>query len=154
MHAVLMQSLEEFLSGTLDPASQRKIEAHIKGCESCRSEIRSMQEVSEWFGSLRLQEEAAAPAAGFYGRVMEQVEQQRAVPSLANLFGLDLAFGRRLVFACLLLLAVLGSYLVSRETGYPTGPSPETIMAQQESPAFDSAPAPDNMLVTLTAYDH
>ena len=153
MHAVVMQSLEEFLSGTLDPASHREIEAHLKGCESCRSEIRSMQEVSEWFGSLRLQEELV-PAAGFYGRVVEQVEQQKAAPSLANLFGLDLAFGRRLVFACLLVLAVLGSYLVSRETGYPAGPSPETIMAQQESPAFDSAPAPDNMLVTLTAYDH
>jgi hypothetical protein len=27
-------------------------------------------------------------------------------------------------------------------------------MAQQDSPAFDSAPAPDNMLVTLTSYDH
>jgi hypothetical protein len=70
------------------------------------------------------------------------------------LLGLDVAFGRRLVFACLLTLAVLGTYLISRETAYPAGPSPETIMAQQESPAFDSAPAQDNMLVTLTAYDH
>jgi hypothetical protein len=75
------------------------------------------------------------------------------MPALANLLGLDLAFGRRLVFACLLTLAVLGSYLVSRETGSPAGPSPEAIMAQQESPAFETAPAPDNMLVTLTTYD-
>ena len=153
MHAVVMQGLEEYLSGTLNPVAQREIEAHLNGCDSCRSEIRSMQEVSEWFGSLR-PEEPAAPAPGFYARVMQQVEQQRVVPSLANLFGLDLAFGRRLVFACLLTLAVLGSYLVSREAAYPAGPSPEAIMAQQESPAFDSGAAPDNMLVTLTAYDH
>jgi len=33
------------------------------------------------------------------------------------------------------------------------GPSPEAIMAQQESPAFDSAAAQDSMLVTLTAYE-
>jgi hypothetical protein len=33
------------------------------------------------------------------------------------------------------------------------GPSPETIMAQQESPSFESAPAQDGMLVTLTAYE-
>jgi hypothetical protein len=33
------------------------------------------------------------------------------------------------------------------------GPSPDTIMAQQESPAFDSAPAQDGMLATLTAYE-
>lgn len=153
MHAVVMQSLEEFLSGTLDPAAQREIEAHLKSCEPCGAEVRSMQEVSEWFGSLQSRE-PVVPAPGFYARVMQQVEQQKAVPSVANLFGLDLAFGRRLVFASLLMLAVLGSYLVSRETAYPSGPSPEAIMAQQESPAFESAPAPDNMLVTLTAYDH
>src|SRR5690349_4050354 len=122
MHAVVMQSLEELLSGALEPAAQREIEAHLKGCDSCRSEIRSMQEVSEWFGSLRT-EEAVVPAAGFCARVMQQVEQQKMVPSLANLFGLDMAFGRRLVFACLLTLAVLGSYLVTRETRYPEGPS-------------------------------
>lgn len=153
MHAVVMQSLEEYLSGTLNPAAQREIDAHLQSCDPCRSEIRSMQDVSELFGSLRV-EEAAAPAPEFYARVMQQVDQQVAAPTLANLFGLDLAFGRRLVFACLLTLAVLGTYLVSRETAYPSGPSPETIMAQQESPAFDSAPASDNMLVTLTSYDH
>lgn len=153
MHAVVMQSLEEFLSGTLDPAAQREIEAHLNSCSPCRSEIRSMQEVSQCFGALRT-EEAADPAPGFYARVVEQIGAYKAVPTLANLFGLDLVFGRRLAFACLFLLAVLGSYLVSRETAYPEGPSPEAIMAQQESPAFDSGPAQDNMLVTLTAYEH
>ena len=153
MHAVVMQSLEEYLSGTLNPAAQREIDAHLKGCDTCRSEIGSMQEISELFGSLQA-EEAAIPTAGFHARVMQQVDQQMSAPSLANLFGLDVAFGRRLVFACLLTLAVLGTYLVSRETAYRAGPSPETVMAQQESPAFDSAPAQDNMLVTLTSYDH
>ena len=153
MHAVVMQNLEEFLSGTLNPAAQREAETHLQRCDACREEIRSMQEVSQWFGSLRAGE-AAVPAPGFYARVAEQIEHQKAEPSVANLFGLDLAFGRRLVFACLLVLAVLGSYLVSRETAYPGGPSPEAIMAQQESPAFDSGAAHDNMLLTLTAYDH
>lgn len=153
MHAVVMQSLEEYLSGTLNPVAQREIEAHLKGCDPCRSEVRSMQEVSELFGCLHTVE-AVIPSPGFYARVVQEVEQQTSAPTLTNLFGLDLAFGRRLVFACLLTLAVLGTYLVSRETAYPAGPSPETIMAQQESPAFDSAPAPDNMLVTLTSYDH
>jgi predicted anti-sigma-YlaC factor YlaD len=153
MHAVVMQNLEEFLSGTLNPAAQREIQGHLNGCEGCRNEIRSMQEVSQCFASLRT-DEPIVPTPGFSSRVLQELDKQKAAPALANLFGLDLAFGRRLVFACLLMLAVLGSYLVSHETGYPAGPSPETIMAQQESPAFDSAPAPDNMLVTLTAYDH
>jgi len=153
MHAVVMQSLEEYLSGTLNPAAQREIEAHLRGCDTCSGEIRSMREVSQWFGSLRTEESLIA-APGFYARVMRQVEQDKTTPSVRGLFGLDFAFGRRLVFACLLTLAVLGSYLVSRETSYLPGPSPERVMAQQESPAFTSGQGQDNMLVTLTAYDH
>jgi anti-sigma factor RsiW len=153
MHAVLMDSLEEYLAGSLKPAAQRELEAHLNACDACREEVRSMQDVSQLFASLR-SEEIESPAPGFYARVMEQVGERMAVPSLANMFGLNLAWGRRLIFASLLTLAVLGGYLASRESGYAAGPSPEAVMAQQESPAFDSAPAQDNMLVTLTAYEH
>lgn len=153
MHAVVMQSLEEYFAGTLEPAAQREIQAHLKTCEMCRNETQSMQEISRWFGSLQPREEMS-PTAGFYTRVLERIAEQQLAPSVARLLGLDFAFGRRLVFASLLTLAVLGSYLISRETAYPSGPSPEAVMAQQELPAFDSAPAPDNMLVSLTAYEH
>ena len=153
MHAVVMRSLEPYLAGALEPAAQREIDAHLQTCDACRTEVRSMQELSECFGSLRT-EEPVAPSPGFYARVMQQVEQRQATPSVAGLLGLDFAFGRRLMFASLVTLAVLGSYLVSRETAYPGSLSPEAVMAQQESPAFDSAPAPDNMLVTLTSYEH
>ncbi len=152
MHAVVMQSLEEYMTGTLKPAARHEIEAHLKTCQKCRNEIGSMQEISQWFGSLRAEEEAS-PSAGFYSGILERISEQQLAPSVARLLGLDFAFGRRLVFASLLTLAVLGSYLISRETAYPGGPSPEAVMAQQELPAFDSAPAPDNMLVTLTAYE-
>ena len=153
MHAVVMDSLEEYLAGALKPAAQREIEAHLNACDACREEIRSMQDVSQLFVSLR-PEEIADPAVGFYARVVEQISERKAAPSVANVFGLDFAFGRQLIFASLLTLAVLGGYLVSRESGYAAGPSPEAVMAQQEAPAFDSAPAPDNMLVTMTAYEH
>ena len=153
MHAVVMESLEEFLAGSLKPAAQREIEAHLNACDSCRDEIRAMQEVSQWFLSLR-SEEVVGPAPGFYAKALDRVRETKAVPSLVNMFGLDFAWGRRLIFASLLTLAVLGSYLAFRESGYSAGPSPEAVMAQQESPAFDSAPAQDNMLVTLTAYEH
>ena len=103
---------------------------------------------------MRREEGLASRRPGFYAGSCEQVGERRAGALLRRLVRLDLAFGRRLVFASLLTLAVLGSYLVSRETGYPAGPSPEAVMAQQNSPAFDTAPAQDNMLVTLTAYEH
>jgi anti-sigma factor RsiW len=155
MHAVVMDSLEEYLAGSLEPAKLRAIEAHLNGCGSCREQVRSMEETSAWFGSLRCAEEAPATSPGFYAAILQKVDEQRAAePSFASLFSLDLAFGRRLVFASLLTLAVLGGYLVSHEAAYPASVSPEAVMAQQDFPAFDAAPAQANMLVTLTAYEH
>jgi anti-sigma factor RsiW len=152
MHAVVMESLEEYLSGTLKPETQRDIEAHLSICASCRQEVASMQEISGLFESL-VAEEALEPAPGFYARVMQQVGGRKAAPSLAAFFGLDLTFARRLVFASLLMLAALGSYLVSREAEFPTGSSPDAVMAQQESPQFEAAPAHEAMLATMTAYE-
>ena len=153
MHAVVMENLEEYMSGTLKPAALRDIEAHLNSCVACRREVTEMQEVSQWFGALKVEEELVPPP-GFYAKVMREVGQRQAVPSFAGLFALDFAFGRRLVFASLLMLAVLGSYLVSYESEYPAGLSPDTVMAQQDSPAYDNVRAQDNMLATMTAYEH
>ena len=152
MHAVVMESLEEYLSGSLKPAALRNVEAHLGNCEMCRQEVAGMQQVSQWFGAFKVEEELA-PAPGFYGRVMRQVGHRQAVPSFAGFFALDFAFGRRLVFASLLTLAALGSYLVSHESEYPTGLSPEAVMAQQDSPGYDSEQARENMLATMTTYE-
>ncbi len=149
MHAVVMDSLEEYLSGTLKPEVQRDIEAHLLTCGACREEVASMQEISVFFRSLEAPEELQ-PSPGFYAQVKRRVGDRQAVPAFAGFFALDFAFGRRLVFASLITLAVLGSYLVSTETEYPTGLSPAAVMAQQDSPAFDSAAAQDNMLVSMT----
>jgi anti-sigma factor RsiW len=152
MHGVVTESLEEYLAGTLDPVALRNIEAHLNACGMCRDQMRSMQDVSQLFVSLRA-EESCEPSPGFYAEVMERVSERRAAPSFANFFGLNLAFERRLVFASLLTLAVLGSFLVAREWDQGS-PSPEAVLAQQNSPAFDAQSGEDNMLVTLTAYEH
>jgi anti-sigma factor RsiW len=152
MHAVVKESVEEYLSGALEPAVERRIEAHLSACESCRKELASIENVSLLFGSLRCAE-ALEPPPGFYARVMERAGARKAAPSFANFFALDFAFGRRLAFGSLVTLAVLGSFLVVRESRSPVGPSPETVMAEEYSAAFDSAPAQDNMLLTLTAYE-
>jgi anti-sigma factor RsiW len=149
MHAVVMESLEDYLSGKLKPAVQRDVEAHLSTCKSCSQEVRAMQKISQCFGALRAPDELQ-PAPGFYAQVRRQVGDRHAVPAFAGFFALDFAFGRRLVFASLITLAVLGSYLVSSEESYPTGLSPAAVMAQQDSPAFDSARAQDNMLYSMT----
>jgi hypothetical protein len=113
-----------------------------------------MQELAGMFGSLRAEEtEAWNIAPGFSARVMQQVGQRKPVPAFASFFALNLDFGRRLVFASLLTLAIVGSYLVTHESEYPVGASPEAILAQQNAPGFASN-AENNMLVTLTAYEH
>ena len=156
MHAVVIDSLEEYLGGTLEPSELRAVEAHLNTCELCREEVCGMQQVSQLFGSLQA-EEAVMPSAQFYAGVVERVRAVRPkpAPSFAGFFAMDFAFARRLVFASLLTLAIAGSFLVTREAGTNSGEaSPAAVMAQQNSPGFDSDDAPDNMLVTLTAYEH
>lgn len=156
MHAVVMKVLEEYLSGTLEPAAQREIEAHLHNCSSCREEVSSMRETSLLFDSLRTEQSPdttweASP--GFYAGVLRQIEEQSSKPAANWLFGWNLAFGRRMVFASLLTLAVLGGYLAAHEPESAGMASPEAVLAQQESPLFDAVPAHDNMLVRLTAYE-
>lgn len=153
MHAVVLENLEDFLAGSLEPSEIRVIEAHLGGCERCREEIRSMQEVSLMFSSLK-SEEQPEPSPAFFAGVMQKTgarEQAEKSSGFAAVF--DLAFGRRLVFASLLTLVVTCSFLVTRESNAASAMSPTAIMAQQDMPGFDSAPAPDNMLATLTAYE-
>jgi hypothetical protein len=147
-----MDSLEEYLAGTAEPAVLRDIEAHLKTCATCRDEIAGMQQVSLWLGSLKVAQ-PVQPAPGFYARVMQQVGDRKPAPTFSSLFALDLAFGRRLAFTCLLTLAVLGSYLVTRESGEPAALSPEVVMAQQDAPAADSSHAHEAMLATLNRYE-
>ena len=153
MHAGMMDNLEEYLAGTLEPAQFREIESHLSSCRACREEVRCMREVSGLFAALRRDEaDTWNVAPGFSARVMEKLEQRKAIPAFAGFFALNLGFARRLAFASLLMLAVVGGYLVTHESGSPTGPSPEAILAQQNAPGFGSN-AENNMLVTLTAYE-
>src|ERR1035438_6771478 len=153
MHAVMMENLEEYLAGTLEPAQLRELEAHLSNCGMCREEIRGVQELTGLLGTLRSDETQAWDIApGFAVKVMEQIGRRQPVPAFASFFALTTTFGRRLVFASLLTLAVVGSYLVAREARFAAGPSPEAILAQQNAPGFE-ANAENNMLVTLTAYE-
>jgi hypothetical protein len=144
MHQVILDRLEEYLSGSPSP---REFTAHLESCQECRAEVGEMQELSAALLTLRAPEELA-PTPGFYARVAQGVEVQRP-RSAWSLFWLDPAFGKRVAFASLMTLAVLGSYLITRETEYSAGPSsPVVIMAHQEP-----TDNPDMMLATLASYE-
>jgi predicted anti-sigma-YlaC factor YlaD len=154
MHAVMMESLEEYLAGTLEPVELRDVEAHLSTCGACREEIRGMQEVVGLFGVLRRDEsESWLIAPGFTAKVLAQTARRKPAAAFSSFFSLSTVFGRRLVFASLMMLAVVGGYLVTHESQYPMAQSPEAILAQQNAPGFETH-AENNMLVTLTAYEH
>jgi anti-sigma factor RsiW len=151
----MLENLEEYLAGTLEPAELREIEMHLSLCGACREEIRGMQDLSGLFGALRVETaETWEIAPGFTAKVMAQVSQRKPASVLASFLAMNMALGRRLVFASMLVLAVFGGYLVTHEVQYPVGPSPEAILAQQNAPAFETGGAENNMLATLTAYEH
>ena len=146
MHAVIINDLEEYLSGHLPTAALERFQAHLKTCGRCRWEVDEIRESTGLLASLK-PDGAAEPSPGFVAQVMKSVTAEPA-PSFWSSFG-DFAFGRRVVFASLLTLAVLGTVLVSREESYAPNPTtPEAVMADAAG-----SPNADQMLVTLANYE-
>jgi hypothetical protein len=106
-----------------------------------------MRELSSVFAALRAPEPLASPP-GFYARVAQRVDLERP-RSFWSLFWLDPAFGKRVAFASLTTLAVLGSYLITRETEYSSGPPTPEVILGQAAPSDN----PDMMLATLASYE-
>jgi predicted anti-sigma-YlaC factor YlaD len=149
MHDVIENGLEDYLGGHV----RRDFQAHLEKCEECRSEVRQFEEFSGMVRSLR-ETEAVQPEPGFYFRVSQKIEAQRE-PSIWNIFSLDAVFGRRVAFASLMMLALVGSFLVSSETGSDVNSSggPEAAMASHDFAApHESSLDRDRMLVTLASY--
>lgn len=146
MHAVIIDDLEEYLSGQLPPSAVGRFQAHLATCGECRREIDEMRESAGLLAALK-PVGTLEPPPGFIAQLMQTVSGS-PVPSFWAVFG-DFAFGRRVVFAALLTLAVLGTVLVSREQAYAPNPTtPEAVMA--DTGASSNA---GQMLVTLANYE-
>lgn len=146
MHAVIINDLEEYLSGHLPPTALGRFQAHLETCGSCRWQVDEIRESTKLLASLK-PVGAAEPPPGFVAQIMRSLSEEPA-PSFWSSLG-DFAFGRRVVFASLLTLAVLGTVLVSREESYAPNPTtPEAVMAEAAG-----SPNADQMLVTLANYE-
>jgi hypothetical protein len=153
MHDIVIDELERHLSGNAPKAFYD----HLDACEDCRQEVLQMDHLSTLLQELRFSPEDAAAEnvslapLGFYNRVTSRIiEDQRK--EAWGLFAPGAVFFRRIAFASLLLLAGLGSYLVSHEASM-SGADALSIMAQHD-PAVDHPAAADRdrMLVTLATY--
>jgi len=146
MHAVIIDDLEEYLSGHLPVVARGRIEAHLDACGECRLELDAIEESRGLLASLKLAE-PVDPPPGFVAQFMQAVAQ-RPCESFWNFLG-DFAFARRVVFASLLTLATLGTVLVTREHAYAPNPTtPQAVMADGAV-----SPTADQMLVTLANYE-
>jgi len=138
MHDVLRLSLEDYLSGNLPARDRQEVESHLTGCQPCRKEWEDLSRSAVLLRQLRPPRHPEGgqewePAAGFYARVLEGIAAEREVPFWAML--LEPGFGRRLVFACLMLMAVLGAYVLALEPAdYPSQHRPETLFAGRSAP--------------------
>ena len=153
MHDEILNELEGYLSG--DPVSG-SFTRHLQVCPPCAREVSEMEQISLSLHSLRIEEtEAVTPSLGFYAKVSRTIEAEQRSP-LWGVFAPDLQFFRKVAFASLMLLAVLGSYLVSRESDLadPQAAVQATLTEHNSSVPHESPADRQHILVTLAAFEH
>lgn len=150
MHDVIQNGLEDYLSGEV----RRDFQAHLDQCDGCRREVMEFIEISGAFAAFKEEADIApVPEPGFYFRLSQNLELRKAA-SPWNLFSVNAAFGRRVVFASLMTLALLGGLLVSHESDYGSQqPGPDAIMAAHDATAsHEPGSDRDRMMLTLATY--
>jgi anti-sigma factor RsiW len=133
MHQPITERLEDYLSGMVDSEGREEIDRHLDSCEDCRRELNAMQKQSSLLKALRPNEDVDL-APGFYARVLDRIESQR-IPSIWEIL-LEPAFGRRLAYASLTVMLLLGTLIVTSGNQDVASPayysySPESILATE-----------------------
>ena len=148
MHDIVLNELESHFSGD----APQSFYDHLDGCPECRAQVAAMDETAVFLREMRPDPAAAPePRLGFYNRVVGDIVAQQKSEAW-GLFSPGAAFFRRIAFASLLVLASLGSFLVTRESS-EGGADAAAIMAQHDTSAVHSESADrDRILVTLAAY--
>lgn len=142
MHQPIRDSLEEYLKGSTQKVPQA-FHAHLVACEECASELRLLETQANMLRSLR-SDAGVGPSPGFYARVMERVEEQDR-GSIWSVF-LQPSFGRRLAIASATLVVLLGTYLVTTETGDQSVALAPTVVTDPVSgPAADTGAVQDSL---------
>ena len=107
MHDLVKDGIEGYLSGRLPSGELAFFRQHTSECAACRAEVSALEAQSQLIRVLRATDEELAPAAGFYGRVMERIEAQR--PASLWSFFMEPIFARRVAYATMALFLLLGS---------------------------------------------
>ncbi len=155
MHRIIQDGLEEYLAGR----APRDLEVHLNNCAECRLELEEFGSVSSLLRQVfETPDVEVAPTGSFYARVAQNVAETveaRKTASPWAFFSIDAAFGRRVAFGSLLALALMGSFLISRESDavIDLQPGPEALIAQHEPVPPDATVDRDRMMMTLASYE-
>jgi len=120
MHGPIRDRLEDLLR------KDEGLGGHLASCAECSSEIHGMRQINRQLATLRGPE--VEPAAGFYMRVLQRIEEHEG-PITLLAFLAESAFSRRLVLASLTLAVALGGYVVSQERHQGYAPSTEVAVS-------------------------
>jgi len=142
MHQPIRENLEEYLKGSARQVPQ-EFQAHLEVCGDCAGELHLLEQQAEMLRSLH-STEGVEPSPGFYARVMERIEEQGR-SSIWSVF-LQPSFGRRLAIASATLVVLLGTYLVTTESGDPSIVLSPSVIATD---AGDASVAPGEGQNTL-----
>ncbi len=86
---------------------------HLSSCDDCLCGVETMKEQCELFRSLRPVEELE-PAPGFYGRVLQRIEDKTTTSIWSVL--IYSSFGKRLMYGSLSAALILGTYVITQES--------------------------------------
>ncbi|MFB3775978.1 MAG: anti-sigma factor [Bryobacteraceae bacterium] len=155
MHRAARDRLEEYLAGDGTRGGPEELRSHLEGCERCRREAEEMADQARLIRLLAAEEETE-PAPGFYARVMDTIAARQGEGVWAMLA--EPFFARRLTYAALALVIVLGSYLVysERQGAHYAASGPAHLLAAEplgrtyvgSNPQRDR----DVVLVSLASY--
>lgn len=149
MNQRIEENLEGFLSGSLDASRLGEFQKALAGSDAeTRWMVERMARQSRLIQSTLRVAEQADPGAGFYARVMDRIEAQRAVSPFWSAF-LDPLFFRRLVMASATLLLLLAITLF-------TGVSDDIAVAgggDDQLPQMIMVGDPEPLIVTTTVSD-
>jgi predicted anti-sigma-YlaC factor YlaD len=148
-HDIIVEELENHLSGGASPAFYD----HLRICPDCRTQVAEIGGLTSFLSELKSAEDSAPPVPpGFYNRVATGIREQQGV-SPWDLFSNSALFFRRVAFAALILLAVMGGVLATRDMEGPDAGDVTAIMARHDAfAAHEEAADRDHLLVTLVSY--
>jgi len=111
MHGVVRDRLEDILRSKDGVTGLAAVDDHLSSCVACAREVQEFRAQSPLLGVLRVE---AEPSAGFYARVLQEIEA-RAQDSIWAAF-IYSPFAKRLAYASLATALLLGTYMVSTES--------------------------------------